>query len=280
MSLRKLEKIVHAHEVTEGAGLKVNRLLGTPELQDLDPFLLLDEFKNEDPAQYIAGFPDHPHRGIETVTYLIAGGMRHEDNKGNSGLLGPGDVQWMTAGRGIIHSEMPDQDKGMLWGLQLWVNLSAKNKMIEPRYQEIKSEEVPVIMGDNGAKLKIIAGQLDGARGPIEKTDVAVVFIDIELPKDTSFNYKISDSYSTFLYVLEGAVCVDDGANKQNLSKGQLGIFGLGNSIKLDSTKSSGRALLAAGQPHREPIVKYGPFVMNTKEQIAEAIDDFREGRF
>ena len=152
--------------------------------------------------------------------------------------------------------------------------------MIDPRYQEIKSEEVPVIMGVNGAKLKIIAGQLDGARGPIEKTDVAVVFIDIELPKDTSFNYKISDSYSTFLYVLEGVVCVDDGANKQNLRKGQLGIFGLGNSIKLDSTKSAGRALLAAGQPHREPIVKYGPFVMNTKKQIAEAIDDFREGRF
>ena len=280
MRIRQPVRVVQAHPVQDGAGVHLFRSLGTPELEDLDPFLLLDEFRNDDPAQYLAGFPDHPHRGIETVTYMLAGAMRHGDNQGNVGRLGPGDVQWMTAGRGIVHSEMPEQEEGLLWGFQLWVNLSADRKMTDPRYQEIKGAEIPAVEREDGVRVKVIAGEVDGTAGAVEGIAVDPTYLDVALPAGATFEHRVEAGHNAFVYVFEGEADIGEGAGARRAGRNRLVVLGAGDAVRVSAGGQGARLLLLAGRPHHEPIVKYGPFVMNTREQIEEAIDDFRAGRF
>ena len=285
MRIRRPVRVVHAHPVQDGAGVHLFRALGTPELEDLDPFLLLDEFRNDDPAQYIGGFPDHPHRGIETVTYMLAGAMRHGDNQGNAGRLGPGDVQWMTAGRGIVHSEMPEQEHGLLWGFQLWVNLAADRKMTDPRYQEIKGAEIPAVERDDGVRIKVIAGEVDGTTGAVDGIAVDPTYLDVTLPAGAVFEHATEAGHNAFVYVFEGEAEVgedevDNGAGAARVGSNRLVVLGQGDAVRVAGGSEGARLLMLAGRPHREPIVKYGPFVMNTRAEIEQAIDDFRAGRF
>ena len=281
MQVRPPARIVSAMAAKEGAGVLIHRALGTPLLEDLDPFLMLDEFKNDDPRAYMAGFPDHPHRGMETVTYMLAGAMSHADNQGNRGRLGPGDVQWMTAGRGIVHSEMPQQEQGLMWGFQLWVNLAAKDKMTKPRYQEIKADTIPELARTDGVRIKVIAGTYDGTAGPINGIGVDPTYLDIALPKGGVFQHAVPAGHAGFVYVFDGTtVTVGEGDGARPVPRGSLAVLGQGDTVRLTAPADDARALLIAGRPLNEPVVKYGPFVMNTREQIYEAIDDFQSGRF
>ncbi|MSP20419.1 MAG: pirin family protein [Alphaproteobacteria bacterium] len=281
MQIRQPAQVVTAMATQEGAGVTVHRALGTPLLPDADPFLMLDEFKNDDPKRYMAGFPDHPHRGMETVTYMLAGAMRHKDNQGNEGKLRPGDVQWMTAGRGIIHSEMPEQEKGLMWGFQLWVNLAAKDKMTKPRYQEIKGADIPEVTRADGVRTKIIAGSLDGMTGPVSGIGVSPLYFDITVPKAVTFEHPLPEPHRGFLYMFEGKAEVGKGDKARIVPRGSLAVLGAGDSVRISaSAGSDARMLFIAGRPLNEPVVKYGPFVMNTREQIYQAIDDFQSGRF
>ena len=279
MSIRPVAKAVPSRSVSDGAGVNLNRSLGTPALDALDPFLLLDEFRSDDAADYIAGFPDHPHRGIETVTYMLAGAMRHGDNQGNEGRLRPGDVQWMTAGRGIIHSEMPEQEDGLMWGFQLWVNLAAKDKMSAPRYQEIKSVEIPTVSRDGGISVRLIAGELDGATGAVNGIGVDPTYFDIALPPGTAFEHPLPPGHAAFCYIFEGSAVIGAGTESP-LARGTLAVLGEGDVARVAALGEPARVLLIAGHPYGEPIVKHGPFVMNTTDEIAQAIDDFQSGCF
>lgn len=281
MQVRQPQQVVTAMATQEGAGVTVHRALGTPLLPDVDPFLMLDEFKNDDPKRYMAGFPDHPHRGMETVTYMLAGAMRHRDNQGNEGRLRPGDVQWMTAGRGIIHSEMPEQEQGLMWGFQLWVNLPAKDKMTAPRYQEIKAADIPEVTRLDGLRARVIAGKLDGIAGPISGIGVDPTYFDVALPKAVAFEHPLPANQQGFVYVFGGKAQIGDGASARAVQRGSLAVLGSGDTVKVDAwAGADARFLLIAGRPLNEPVVKYGPFVMNTREQIYQAIDDFQSGRF
>ncbi len=280
-NVRAPVRVVPAMAAQEGAGVLIHRALGMPMLPDLDPFLMLDEFKNDDPKAYMAGFPDHPHRGMETVTYMLAGAMSHADNQGNRGRLGPGDVQWMTAGRGIVHSEMPQQEQGIMWGFQLWVNLAAKDKMMKPRYQEIKADTIPAVARADGVRVKVIAGTFDGTAGPINGIGVDPTYLDVAVPKGGVFEHAVRDGYNAFVYVFDGtSVTVGEGDRARPVPRGSIAVLGPGDSVRLAAPASDARALLIAGRPLNEPVVKYGPFVMNTREQIFEAIEDFQSGRF
>lgn len=281
MTHRGVSKIVTAQEALEGAGVRIRRALGSPALDYLDPFLLLDEFKSDESSDYIAGFPDHPHRGFETVTYMLAGAMRHEDHKGNRGELGPGSVQWMTAGRGIIHSEMPMQQDGLMWGFQLWVNLPAKNKMTEPRYQDIAADRIPTVETASGARVRVVAGDVEGTAGPVEGIATAPVYVDIEVPENTEYVLSVPREHNGFVYVFEGEGVVGTKA----LTPGQLGVLAPGDdadsdSVRLATKEHSMRALLIAATPLDEPMVRSGPFVMNTREEIHQAFDDYKRGTF
>lgn len=272
---RHITSIIESQITSDGAGVTLRRSIGTHALPDLDPFLLLDNFGTDNPEDYIAGFPSHPHRGFETVTYMIKGLMRHRDNTGAEGLLKPGGVQWMTAGRGIVHSEMPEQTEGEMSGFQLWVNLPAARKMCRPRYQDIAPENIPVIERDGGTEIRVIAGNVGGVTGPVTEIDIDPTYVDIKLASGQTFDHRIAQRQTAFIYVFSGAVEVGGttvGANS-------LGVFGGGDSISI-STASGGRFILVAGEPIGEPIARYGPFVMNTKEEIHQAIDDYRNGRF
>ncbi len=280
MKNRNIEDIIIPEKVTDGAGVSLNRTLGTNRIEHLDPFLLFDEFKNINTSQYISGFPDHPHRGIETITYMLSGSMHHGDNIGNSGILEKGDVQWMTAGKGIIHSEMPEQIDGLLWGLQLWVNLPSDKKMIKPSYQEVKGSSIPELAKENGIIVKIIAGEVEGVRGAIAQNYSQVSYLDIALPNGTIFKHTISKDHSVCAFVIDGTVEMGFGSKIKTIFLGQLGVFGTGENIQLCSEKGFSRGILISGKPHNEQIVRYGPFVMNTREQIAEAIEDYRTGNF
>lgn len=217
MQIRQPAQVVTAVATQEGAGVTVHRALGTPLLPDVDPFLMLDEFKNDDPKRYMAGFPDHPHRGMETVTYMLAGAMRHRDNQGNEGRLRPGDVQWITAGRGIIHSEMPEQEQGLMWGFQLWVNLAAKDKMTKPRYQEIKSSDIPEVTRADGVRTKVIAGALNGVAGPINGIGVEPTYLDVTVPKAVTFEHPLPANQKGFLCLFEGKAEVGEGAGARTI---------------------------------------------------------------
>ncbi len=278
MSTRKIARVVRGMPTSDGAGVKLTRVIGSPQLMDLDPFLMLDEFGTDRPEDYIAGFPDHPHRGFETVTYMLEGRMRHRDNHGNSGLLVPGAVQWMSAGRGLVHSEMPEQQEGRMRGFQLWINLPARLKMSEPRYQEFPPEQIPSVTAAPGVVVKIIAGEAGGVRGPVEQAATDPVYLDLHLQPGASFTQPLPEHHSAFLYVYEGALAVD---GVMPVLAQQLAVLGSGESLVVKATaEGTTKAILVAGRPLREPVARYGPFVMNTREELVQAVEDLRAGRF
>ena len=299
-SVREVLRVIRGMPTSDGAGVKLRRVIGQPALPDLDPFLLLDEFGTDRPGDYIAGFPEHPHRGFETVTYMLDGCMRHRDNHGHEGVLVPGSVQWMTAGRGIVHSEMPQQQSGLMRGFQLWLNLPASDKMTVPKYQEFNPERIPVATVAQGVEVKVIAGRVGDVQGPISQPATDPTYLDVALADGVGYQHTLPTAHAAFLYVYEGAVAV--GGNKGTVvNAGELAVLGEGADIRLtgvsagtSSTGTAGassaaakpagdarsRAILVAGRPLREPVVRHGPFVMNTREQILEAIRDFQSGRF
>jgi redox-sensitive bicupin YhaK (pirin superfamily) len=274
--IRQVVKLSRGQPTSDGAGVKLNRVIGNRGLSELDPFLLLDEFRSDDGADYIGGFPDHPHRGFETVTYMLAGRMRHGDNKGHSGLLRPGSVQWMTAGRGIVHSEMPEQEDGLMWGFQLWVNLPAADKMTAPRYQEFEPEQVPVAALPGGGKVHVIAGKVGNVVGPVNGIATAPTYLDVELPASAAASFDLPLGQSAFAYPFEGAVAIGE----RVVPRGTLAVLGEGSQVAVAAQEGPARVLLVAGRPLNESVVRYGPFVMNTQDQIRQAIADYQAGQF
>jgi redox-sensitive bicupin YhaK (pirin superfamily) len=275
---RPVVRLARGMPASDGAGVKLNRVIGTPDVPDIDPFLMLDEFRSDDAADYIAGFPDHPHRGFETVTYMIAGRMRHGDNKGHTGLLDAGSVQWMTAGRGIVHSEMPEQENGLMQGFQLWVNLPAKDKMTAPRYQEIPPRDIPVAALPAGVTVKVIAGKVGDTAGPINGIATEPTLLDLALPAGSSVLLPLPRAHNAFLYAFDGEAAV--GEAKTRLLRGGIAVLGEGDGVLVAAPKGASRVLLAAGRPLNEPVARYGPFVMNTEEQLRQAMIDYQAGRF
>ena len=277
MKNRHITRRIRGTDTSDGAGVKLKRVIGQPGLDMLDPFLLLDEFRSDSADDYIAGFPEHPHRGFETVTYMLAGRMQHHDNHGNRGDLTPGSVQWMTAGRGILHSEMPQQEDGLMWGFQLWVNLPASDKMTAPRYQDIGPDRIPVVRPAAGVEVKVIAGELAGAIGPVEGIVTAPVYLDISLQPGAQLTLDLPTSHHGFAYVFEGEAAIVGG---EPLQRSELGVLSDGDTLQLSGGAQPSRLLVVAGKPLNERVARYGPFVMNTPEQIQEAIADFRAGKF
>ena len=275
MTRRTVTQVRQSMLTSDGAGVTLRRSIGSQRLEELDPFLLLDNFGTDNPDDYIAGFPEHGHRGFETVTYMIKGLMRHRDNTGAEVFLKPGGVQWMTAGRGIIHSEMPEQSEGEMSGFQLWVNLPAKRKMCEPRYQDIDPENVPEFIRDDGSKIKIIAGSVDGVEGPIDGIDIEPLYLDVSLGAGGSFEHTVPSEHTAFVYVFQGSVEIDGTVVECD----NLAVLSKGDEISIQS-KEGGRFIIVAGRPFGEPIARYGPFVMNTKDEIRQAIDDYNNDRF
>lgn len=263
---------------TDGAGVKLTRIIGTPQLNLHDPFLLLDAFESDRPEDYIGGFPSHPHRGFETVTYLLAGQMRHKDSAGNEGVIKPGGVQWMTAGKGIVHSEMPEQIDGLLMGFQLWVNLPGHAKMSEPGYQEFAPEDVALEVWDSGSQVRVIAGRTNlGTQGPVHNDHVTPTYLDVQLKAGDRFEQTLPDAHNAFIYLVSGDVQV--GPQHTRLDERELALLGAGDLVGVEAATDS-RFLLIAGQPLNEPVARGGPFVMNTKAQVQQAFDDYRNNRF
>ncbi|TWG86951.1 hypothetical protein L599_000700000450 [Luteimonas sp. J16] len=271
---------VRGMPASDGAGVKLTRVIGGGMLPDLDPFLLLDEFATDRPDDYLAGFPDHPHRGFETVTYMLEGRMRHRDNHGNEGLLVPGAVQWMTAGRGLVHSEMPEQQEGRMRGFQLWVNLPASDKMTAPRYQEFPPERLPVASPAEGVVVKLIAGEVEGVRGPIVQPATDPLYLDVSLAPGARWAHGLPSGHNAFAYVFEGALAVGEGEDARPVSAGELAVLGGGERLALAAGAEGARLILVAGRPLQEPVARYGPFVMNTREELMQAFVDYQEGRF
>ncbi|MFZ6730962.1 pirin family protein [Undibacterium sp. Ji42W] len=274
---RTVEQLVAGQPTSDGAGVKLTRVLTQPLQYRLDPFLMLDAFGSDEAGDYIAGFPSHPHRGFETVTYMLAGRMRHRDSAGNEGLLQNGGVQWMTAGRGVIHSEMPEQEQGRMAGFQLWLNLPAKDKMIAPWYRDIQSDTIPELLTAAGVKVRIIAGSSHGVTGAVQREVTQPLYLDIHMPAGSSFTHSLPVSFNAFVYVYEGEVLIgerDVPVQRMAILKKSPDADGVVIDAKVDS-----RLLLIAGQPLGETIVQYGPFVMNSQAEIFKAISDFREGK-
>lgn len=269
-------RIVDAQPTRDGAGVKLSRALGGRALSMLDPFLLLDEFRSDDPNDYAAGFPDHPHRGFETVTYMLEGAMEHRDSVGNAGRLGPGSAQWMTAGHGIVHSEMPKQERGLMWGFQLWVNLPRARKMIKPRYQDIAPGRIPELDRE-GARVRVVAGTAFGTSGPVVGIDVDPLFLDVGVTKGVAFEAPLPSAHSAFAFVIDGAVRL--GPSRKEVRAGQLAVLGPGDRVTATCDASSGRMILLAGRPLGEPVARGGPFVMSTQDEIRQAWEDYRSGR-
>ncbi len=282
MLTRTVTKIVKAQPTSDGAGVRLFRTIGSQALDSLDPFLLLDEFKSEQSNDYLAGFPDHPHRGFETVTYMLAGSMQHKDHKGNEGNLVAGSVQWMTAGRGIIHSEMPKQDNGMMWGFQLWVNLPAAEKMTAPRYQDIPPEDVPETTLANGTKIRVIAGESAGLQGAVQGIVTNPLYLDVHVPCTTTHSLSVQKGHTALCYVFggQGQFGATDTVPGQQIATQQLALLSDGEELTVKTENDSVRFLLLAGKPLREPIARYGPFVMNTREEIIKAVEDYQRGTF
>jgi redox-sensitive bicupin YhaK (pirin superfamily) len=279
---RLVSRLVIPDKVSDGAGVQLRRSIATRTLDNVDPFLLFDEFRSDNPDDYIAGFPMHPHRGIETVTYMIAGEMQHRDSIGNTGIIGPGDVQWMTAGKGIMHEEMPKQRSGLLAGFQLWVNLPANYKMMPPRYQDISSNDIPEVSLNEGIRIRIITGTAYGITGPVTDIVAEPIYIDVRMPANTYFNHAVPSSHTAIAYVFEGdgrfGISSDNSGIKVAVS--QLVIFGEGDYIKVYGGNNGVRFLLISGKSIGEPIVRYGPFVMNTREEIAQVLKELQAGTF
>ncbi|NCF27406.1 MAG: quercetin 2,3-dioxygenase [Gammaproteobacteria bacterium] len=281
--LRSVVRTLKGVATSDGAGVALTRVIGSPELDMLDPFLLLDEFRSDEPGDYIAGFPDHPHRGFETVTYLLAGRMRHEDNQGHAGVIETGGIQWMTAGRGIVHSEMPEQEDGLLWGFQLWVNLPADEKWVAPGYQEYPAAAIPREQRDEGVVIRVIAGETSlGNAGPVTGVSTQPQYLDVTLGNGATLAEPLALSHNAFLYVFEGAVGVrsDQGDGDAKVDAGSLAVLGTGEGVLISGAGANNRFLLVAGKQLKEPVARAGPFVMNTRQEVMDAFQDFREGRF
>jgi len=278
-TMRSVIKTVRSTLTSDGAGVKLRRSIASSELEELDPFLLLDEFGSDNPGDYIAGFPPHPHRGFETVTYMLAGSFRHEDNAGHAGTLDSGGVQWMTAGRGIIHSEMPLQQEGRVHGFQLWVNLPSKDKMRAPRYQNIQPGEIPETSPTAGVKVKVIAGEINGVKGPVTGIVTDPVYLDVLIDPNREWRHTIPSNHTLFTYVFEGSASFG-GDDAKPVERGTLAIFGDGDEIIAKAGDKGARFITVAAVPIGEPIARYGPFVMNTSDEIRQAIADYRSGNF
>jgi redox-sensitive bicupin YhaK (pirin superfamily) len=275
-SVRGVAQIVHGMPTSDGAGVKLRRVIGQPRLTDLDPFLMLDEFGTDKPGDYIAGFPDHPHRGFETVTYMLDGSMRHRDNHGHEGILVPGSVQWMTAGRGIVHSEMPEQQEGRMRGFQLWINLPAREKMTAPKYQEFGPEKIPVADFGGGVRIKVLAGTVGNVSGPITQPATDPTYLDVQLAAGAGFSQPLAR---------EGSMRVGTGESAATVGTHELAVLTDGDSVELAGREPApnsptSRAILVGGRPLREPVAKHGPFVMNTREELIQAFQDYQAGRF
>jgi redox-sensitive bicupin YhaK (pirin superfamily) len=255
----------------------MTRVIGSQVLDSFDPFLLLDEFRSDDPNDYLAGFPDHPHRGFETVTYMLAGRMRHGDNQGNTGLLGPGSVQWMTAGRGIVHSEFPEQQEGLMWGFQLWVNLPRTDKMTAPRYQDVPAADIPEVELGPGVRARVLVGIVGGTAGPV--TDVATepVYFDLRLDAGASYTALLPAGHNVFAYVYDGEAQI--GAAATVIARGELALTTHGATLPVTAGAEGARLIVVGGRPLNEPVARYGPFVMNTVDELRQAFADYQAGR-
>ena len=280
---RTLTHVIESIPTSDGAGVKLRRSLGSSQTLRHDPFLMLDEFYSDDPDDYLAGFPSHPHRGFETVTYMLDGHMLHQDNFGNRGNLGPGDVQWMTAARGIIHSEMPQQSEGRMRGFQLWLNLPAKEKMKPASYRDIPSEQIPTVALAGGGDVRVIAGSFEQggkiAQGPVNgagtKLTTNPLYVDVHLPAGAELTTPIAQGHNAFLYAYEGSATIGG----KDLPHRAAGLLSDGDSVTIRAGKEDARCLLLAARPLREPVVQYGPFVMNTRDEIEQAIEDYQTGQ-
>ena len=275
---RGVERLIQGQFVMDGAGVKINRVLTGSLQRRLDPFLMLDAFGSDKAGDYIAGFPEHPHRGFETVTYMLSGRMRHRDSAGNEGLVTNGGVQWMTAGRGVIHSEMPEQDEGLMEGFQLWLNLPAKDKMMDPWYRDIPAEDVPRLTSKDGVTVQVIAGETHGVNGAVQREVTQPLYLDIEIPAGVTFEQPVPQGHNAFIYVYRGEAVVEG----KGVAKTRMAV--LDNAAGADGVRIKAleptRLILLAGRPLNEPIAQHGPFVMNTTEELYQAFDDFRAGRF
>ena len=275
---RGVERLVGGQFVMDGAGVKINRVLTQALQRRLDPFLMLDAFGSDKPGDYIAGFPEHPHRGFETVTYMIKGRMRHRDSAGHEGLVTDGGVQWMTAGRGVAHSEMPEQNEGLMEGFQLWLNLPARDKMSEPWYRDIAAEDVPKLSLASGTVVQVIAGSTHDVAGAVQREGTQPIYLDIELPAGATFDAPLPAGHNAFLYVFRGEVVVEG----KGVPQARMAILDNAqgaDGVRIKAAQPS-RLLLIAGRPLGEPIAQYGPFVMNTQAELVQAVEDFRAGRF
>ncbi len=276
LRLRRVERLVQGVATSDGAGVRLTRVLTHDLQRRLDPFLMLDAFRNENPDDYIGGFPDHPHRGFETVTYMIAGLMRHRDSAGNEGLLGPGGAQWMTAGSGLIHSELPEQQEGLMEGFQLWVNLPAKSKMSAPSYRDIPAQAIPSFTTPEGVIVRVIAGESHGTQGAVQRPDTEPLLLDLHLPAGSRFEQVVAAECNAFTYTYRGRVRVDG----TEVADRQMAILANdGDRVAIEAHEDA-RVLLVAGRPLGEPIAQHGPFVMNTADELRQAFDDYQRGAF
>ena len=277
--IRSIRKVWRSRPTIEGAGVHLKRAFGNQETPRLDPFLLLDDFRSDDPSKYLPGFPWHPHRGIETITYVLQGDVEHGDSMGNRGDITPGDVQWMTAGSGIVHQEMPKGDaQGRMGGFQLWANLPASHKMMDPRYREVKRREIPEVSVEGGAKVKIVCGRVNGVQGPVRDIVTDPEYLDVAVPKGARFTHPVKGGHTVFAYVVEGSAFFD--TVRDPYARETLVHYGEGDAVSIAAEKEAVRFLLVSGKPIGEPVAWYGPIVMNTSEEIRIAFDEYRNGTF
>ena len=273
---RRISKISRGLPTSDGAGVKLTRMLGHQGLNYLDPFLMLDQFRSDNRDDYIAGFPSHPHRGFETVTIMLDGRMRHGDNKGHKGVIEGGGIQWMTAGRGIVHSEMPEQEDGRMWGFQLWVNLPAKHKMTEPRYQEFNADQIPVEQREGGHVRVLTGATSSGTRGPVKQVATDPLLLDVILEPGGTFEEHVPAGHTAFISIYKGEVST----GKDSVHEPDLAVLSEGDVVRLKAGAKGASFILVAGQPINEPVARYGPFVMNTQTELQQAVTDFQAGRF
>ncbi len=279
---RAVDRVVRGIATSDGAGVKLTRVLTQNLQRRLDPFLMLDAFGTDSKDDYIGGFPDHPHRGFETITYMLAGRMRHRDSAGNEGLLQNGGAQWMVAGAGVVHSEMPEQEDGRMEGFQLWLNLPAADKMTAPWYRDMPADAIPTVALDNGGTVRVLAGASHGVAGAVTRPVTEPIYLDVHLPAGEQFRQALPAGHNAFVYVYRGEVSIGEGSERAVIESQRMGV--LDNASAADgvivNAESDAHFLLIAGQPLGEPIAQYGPFVMNTQEQIHQTLADFRDGRF
>ena len=295
--VRRIKKVWKAKPTVEGAGVRLKRVFGNHEVPQLDPFLLLDDFRSNDPAEYVRGFPWHPHRGIETITYVLAGDVEHGDSLGNRGVISSGDVQWMTAGSGIIHQEMPKGDReGRMWGFQLWANLPARHKMMDPRYREVKRDDIPEATTAEGATVRVVCGEVAGVRGPVREIVTEPEYLDVSIPARSSFRHPVKAGHTVFAYVFEGEGYFDperDPYAREDVGEryfdmerpcvcgnGTVVLYGPGDTVAVSTEERPVRFLLVSGRPLGEPVAWYGPIVMNTQAELRVAFREYEQGTF